>query len=44
MSIEQNLKLKAYPHDSYWLDIGCNEDYQKANDYYLKNKEKILNL
>lgn len=43
-SIKGKLKVKAYPHDSYWLDIGCNDDYKKANDYYLNNKDKILNL
>ncbi len=42
--IDQKLKLKAYPHDSYWLDIGRNDDYQKANEFYINNKEKILNL
>ena len=42
--IKENMKIKSYPHDSYWLDIGRNDDYQKANEDFLNNKEKILNL
>lgn len=42
--INDKLRIKSYPHDSYWLDIGRNDDYQKANEDYLSNKEKILNL
>jgi len=41
---KKNLKIKAYPHDPYWLDIGREDDYQMANDDYLKNKSKIFNL
>lgn len=40
--IKENLLIKAYVHDSYWLDIGSKYDYENANEYYLKNKEKIL--
>jgi len=43
-SINQKLKIKAYPHDSYWLDIGRSDDYHKANKDYKKNKNKILSL
>jgi NDP-sugar pyrophosphorylase family protein len=42
--IRKNLKIKNYPHDSYWLDIGRNDDYQTANEDYLKNKETFMNL
>ena len=42
--INDKLRIKSYPHDSYWLDIGRNDDYQKANEDYLNNKERILNL
>jgi len=42
--IKEKLKIKAYPHDSYWLDIGRNDDFQTANRDYVKNKKKILNL
>ena len=41
--IKQNLKIKAYPHKHFWLDIGNEEDYQKANEFFIKNKEKLLN-
>ncbi|MFX0141655.1 MAG: sugar phosphate nucleotidyltransferase, partial [Candidatus Hodarchaeota archaeon] len=43
-AIKKKLKIKAYPHNSYWLDIGCNDDYEKANEYYINNKEKILKI
>jgi len=43
-AIETKKKIKAYPHDSYWLDIGCNSDYQKANTDYNKIKQRFLNL
>lgn len=42
--IKEKMKIKSYPHDSYWLDIGRNDDYQRANEDYSNNKEKILNL
>ena len=37
-AINSKLKIKAYPHSSFWLDIGQDDDYQKANEYYMKNK------
>ena len=43
-SISNKLKVKAFPHDSYWLDIGRNEDYKQANKDFVENKEKILSL
>ncbi len=42
-AINRKLKLKAYPHSSFWLDIGNAEDYQKANEYYKKNRD-IFNI
>jgi len=38
------MKIKSFPHDSYWLDIGRDDDFQQANDDYIKNKKKILSL
>ncbi len=43
-AINNKLKIKAYPHKSYWLDIGCNSDYEKANDYFRKNRRQFLEL
>lgn len=43
-AINQNLKLKAFPHNSCWLDIGSEKDYQKANEFFRNNKEKILDI
>jgi len=43
-SIKKGYNIKAYPHDSYWLDIGRNDDYQTANEDFIQNREKILNL
>ncbi|GAH36375.1 unnamed protein product [marine sediment metagenome] len=43
-AIKNKLRIKAYPHTSYWLDIGCNSDYEKANEYFIKNREQILDL
>ena len=42
--LNQKLKIKAYVHKSYWLDIGSNEDYQKANEFYIDNKDNLFNL
>jgi len=42
--IKEKFKIKAYPHDSYWLDIGRNDDFQIANEDYINNRKKILNL
>lgn len=41
-AINNKLKIKAYPHDSYWVDIGCSEDYEKANEYFVKNRSQFL--
>ncbi|MFW9821471.1 MAG: sugar phosphate nucleotidyltransferase [Candidatus Thorarchaeota archaeon] len=43
-AIKNKLKIKAYPHTSYWLDIGCNSDYEKANDYFIQNRSQFLDL
>ena len=42
-AIQKNLKIKAYPHTSFWLDIGRDDDYQKANKYYKENSD-IFNI
>ena len=42
--IKKGFKIKSYFHDSFWLDIGRNSDYNLANKKYLKNKDKIINL
>ncbi len=42
--IKNRMKIKSFPHDSYWLDIGRDDDFQQANDDYIKNKKKILSL
>ena len=42
--IKKGLKIKSYAHNSYWLDIGRNDDFQQANKDYVKNKNRILNL
>jgi len=36
--IKSKLKIKAYPHSSYWLDVGRKDDYEKANEDYFKGK------
>jgi len=43
-AIKNKLRIMAYPHTSYWLDIGSNSDYEKANEYFIKNREQILDL
>ena len=40
--IKKGLKIKAYPHDSYWLDIGRDDDYKIANRDYIEKKDKFL--
>ena len=36
-ALEKDLKIKAYLHKSFWFDIGRDEDYKKANEYYQNN-------
>jgi len=43
-AIKNNLKVKAYLHNKYWLDIGRTKDYQAANDFYLEHKDKFLKI
>jgi len=43
-AINQNYRLKAYVHDSFWADIGQNDDYRKVNQYYKKNKDILFNF
>jgi len=40
--LENNEKVVGYPNDSYWLDIGRHDDYERAIDEFEKNKEKFL--
>jgi len=35
-------KVVCYPSDDYWLDIGRNVDYQKANKEFAKYKQQFL--
>lgn len=42
--IKKKMKIKSFPHDSYWLDIGRDDDFQQANEDYIKNKKKMLSL
>ena len=42
-AIQKNLKIKAYLHTSFWLDIGQDDDYQMANKYYKENRH-IFNI
>jgi len=41
--IKKGLQIRAYPHDSYWLDIGRDDDYKVANRDYIEKKDKFLN-
>lgn len=34
--------VKCYPYDSYWLDIGRVDDYQRAVEDFERNKEMFL--
>ena len=42
--IRKGLKIKGYPHDSYWLDIGRDDDYQMANRDYIEKKERFIDF
>jgi NDP-sugar pyrophosphorylase family protein len=35
-------KVVSYPSDDYWLDIGCHEDYAKAQSEFEQMKDKFL--
>ena len=30
--IENKKKIKSFPHHGYWLDIGKQEDFKRANE------------
>jgi NDP-mannose synthase len=40
--LEKGEKVVGYPCEDFWLDIGCHEDYQKAQDIYESMKDKFL--
>lgn len=40
--LKENQKVSVYPFDGYWLDIGRPDDYEKAIEYFEKNKSEIL--
>jgi len=48
--IDNEEKVAGYPCDDYWMDIGCQEDYiraqevfeEKKNFYLIANKTHIL--
>ena len=35
-------KVYAYQEDCFWLDMGRPDDYEKANDVFLKRKNEFL--
>ena len=35
-------KIVCYPSNDYWLDIGRNDDYQKANEEFAELKDQFL--
>ena len=37
----KNMKIAKYLTEDYWLDIGQNYDYQKAQDDYIKHFKKL---
>ena len=41
-AITNKLKVKAYVHTTYWLDIGRTKDYRAANNFYLDHQDKFL--
>lgn len=40
--LAQKEKIHCYKSDSYWLDIGRIEDFQKAQEEFEKNRHKFL--
>ena len=39
--IKNKSKIRIYPFNGFWLDIGRPEDYQYADDHYLEIKKKL---
>lgn len=39
--IEEGLPVYGYPHDGYWQDLGCREDYLQAHRDILDGKMAI---
>lgn len=40
--LRRNLPVKVFPWDRLWLDIGRPEDYEKANEEFLRYKHTFL--
>lgn len=40
--VSNHLNFQSYMHEGYWLDIGRPDDYSKANDDFIKMREKLL--
>ena len=40
ISIKANINI--YKHKGLWLDIGVNDDYERANQIFMDNKSKFL--
>ena len=40
--IDNGEKVVGYPCDNYWLDIGCHEDYVRAQDEFEQMKDVFL--
>ena len=38
----RNENIRCYKSNSYWLDIGRIEDFQKAQEEFEKNKKKFI--
>jgi NDP-mannose synthase len=41
--LDQKLPVYLYRHDGLWLDIGCEEDFKQAQEFFLK-EYKIMVL
>jgi NDP-sugar pyrophosphorylase family protein len=40
--LENNERVIGYPSNDYWLDIGRQDDYEKAIGEFEQNKKKFL--
>ena len=40
--LSKNIPVYSYPHNGYWLDIGIEEDFKRAQREFEENRENII--
>ena len=40
--MHQNLPIHTYEHEGLWLDIGREEDFKHAQDFFMKEYKNLV--